>query len=382
VISVCKARVLWWVLLVVGASVARAQTDTIAPEIRRVDGKVQLGRRSGPLPVAGLWVVVHRIGRDRSGPVDSVRTSASGSYDIRYRASGDASAMYIAVASYHGIAYITSPLRLPRVSGDEAQIMVFDTTSAPYPIRVAGRHFVVTNPGEDGRRRIVEVYELMNDSTLTVVGDEAHPIWHAPLPEGVKDLQMNPQGDITVQNVKQVKDGLNVFAPISPGIRQLSFSYTLPPSGFPLSLPVMDSVEVMEVLVQEPGATVGGAGLTEVAPVEQDGAMFRRLLAQNVKQHAVLTFAMPGRAASFVKRGVSIVASILAAAMALALGFALMRRRSPRVASVTSDPTEALIREIAALDADFERRNQPTDAERADFTSRRAALKARVATKT
>ena len=100
---------------------------------------------------------MHRIGGDHSGPLDSARTSKSGAYSIRYRASGDAGAIYIAVASYAGIAYITSPLRLPRVTGDEAQLIVYDTTSPPYPLRVAGRHFVVTNPGEDGRRRVIEV---------------------------------------------------------------------------------------------------------------------------------------------------------------------------------------------------------------------------------
>src|SRR3954468_10427912 len=187
---------------------ALCQVDTIIPEMRRVDGVVQLGRRAGAVPVPNLWVVVHRIGRDRSGPLDSARTSASGAFSVRYRASGVESAMYIAVASYKGIAYITSPLRLPRVTGQDAQIMVFDTTSPPYPIRVAGRHLVVTNPSEDGRRRVIEVYELMNDSTLTVVGTPARPAWRAQLPEGLKDFQMNPQGDITAQNVQRTKDGL------------------------------------------------------------------------------------------------------------------------------------------------------------------------------
>src|SRR6185437_4018337 len=129
----------------------------ITPEMRRVNGKVQLGKRSGPVPVANLWVVVHRIGPDRSGPLDSARTNAAGNYDVRFKASGEASAMYVAVASYRGIAYITSPLRLPRVSGDDASIIVYDTTSPPYPLRVAGRHFVVTNPDADGRRRVIEV---------------------------------------------------------------------------------------------------------------------------------------------------------------------------------------------------------------------------------
>src|SRR3954468_20069344 len=123
-ISISDMRLLVLCSLAVGPALLPAQADTIAPEMRSVDGKVLLGRRSGPVPVGRLWVVVHRIGPGRAGPLDSVRTSAAGKFDVRYRASGDASAMYIAVASYHGIAYITAPLRLPRVTGEDAQIMV------------------------------------------------------------------------------------------------------------------------------------------------------------------------------------------------------------------------------------------------------------------
>ena len=376
--------------MLVARAPARAQTpvDTIVPETRRVDGKVQLGQRSGPVPIAGVWVVVHRIGHDHSGPLDSVRTSRSGAYDIRYRASGDESALYIAVVSHDGIAYITSPLRLPRVSGDDAQIIVYDTTSPPFPIRVAGRHFVITNPGEDGSRRVVEVYELMNDSTLTVVGSETKPVWRAPLPPGVHNFQINPVGDITPSTVRQVGDGLDVFTPISPGIRQLSFSYTLPPSAFPLALPMVDSVEMFEVLVQEPAATVAGAGLTEVAPVVQQGQTFRRLLAQQAKPSSVVNVTMPAHAGSFAKQSVSIVASVIAGLMLLVLVF-VFGRRGRRVSAAAgaapiatpsppADQIDDMIRDLAALDSDFERRAAPTDADRAEFNAKRSALKDRL----
>lgn len=286
--------------------------------------------------------------------------------------------MYIAVASYHGIAYITSPLRVARVTGDDAQIMVYDTTSPPYPIRVAGRHFVVTSPGADGRRRVVEVYELMNDSTLTVLGTEANPVWRAPLPNGAKAFQLNPAGDITPETVKQAGDGLNVFAPISPGIRQLSFTYTLPSSAFPLTVPVGDSAEMLEVLVEEPEATVVGPGLAEVAPVTQEGTTFRRLLAQNVKRNSVLSLTMPAHTAGVAKESVTAIAMLLAAAMAVALGVIGWRRREQRPARLMVDPTEILIGEIAALDAAFERHASPTDAQRSAFDGERGALKARL----
>src|SRR5581483_4857559 len=98
-------------------------------EARRVDGTVMRGTRKGTVPVANQWVVLHRVGPDRAGPLDSVRTSAAGAYTLRYHTSGDTTALYFVSTSYGGVAYFTSPLRAPRVSGDNAQIIVFDTTS-------------------------------------------------------------------------------------------------------------------------------------------------------------------------------------------------------------------------------------------------------------
>jgi hypothetical protein len=329
--------------------------------------------------MANLWVVVHRIGPDRSGPLDSVRTTAAGNYSVRYKVSGDSSALYIAVATYHGIAYITSPLRLARVSGDDAQIIVYDTTSPPYPLRVAGRHFVVTTPDADGRRRVIEVYEIMNDSTLTVLGSPTNPVWRVPLAPAVKDFQLNPAGDVTPGNVKQNGQSLDIYAPISPGMRQLSFSYTLPADAFPLSVPMIDSVELMEVLVQEPDAVVTGGGLTEVAPVTQEGATFRRLVGQNLKRNSVLLFDMPARTRNFAAKTIATVASILAALMAIALLFAFSRRKRQRVVIRTVDRTDELLRKMATLDARLQQAQGLSDAQRGEMLEHRARLKAEVA---
>jgi hypothetical protein len=189
--------------------------------------------------------------------------------------------------------------------------------------------------------------------------------------------------------VRQAGGNLTVTTPISPGIRQLSFSYTLPPRAFPLALPIVDSVEMFEVLVQEPAATVDGAGLTEVAPVVQQGQTFRRLLAQEVKRNTVVNVTVPAHVQGFEKRVVTIIASVIAGAMVLALGFVVGRRRraprasaaasaSPIAAAVTVVSADDLIRQLATLDADFERRASPTDAERAAFVAERKALKGKL----
>jgi hypothetical protein len=118
----------------------QSSDSTIA---RRVDGRIVRGTREGPLPIANQWVVLHRVGPDASGPLDSIRTEAAGRYHLRYRTSGDSTALYFVSTSYGGVAYFTSPLRGPAVNGDDATITVFDTTSGPVAVKLGGRHVIV-----------------------------------------------------------------------------------------------------------------------------------------------------------------------------------------------------------------------------------------------
>jgi hypothetical protein len=369
-----------WATLV---SVASAQ----APAAWSVTGDVQLGKRAGPRPVANQWVVVHRIASDSAGnvsggPLDSARTDARGRYRVQYpRADGQAT--YIAITTYAGVSYITAPLTRPAVTGDDAAIMVFDTIAPPYPIRVAGRHLIVTGPDTSDRRRLVEVYELLNDSTFTVVGTEANPVWRAPLPAGAKDFEINPAGDISPTMVKVDGQWVKIFAPISPGLRQISFSYTLGPSDFPLTMPIVDSATVFEILVQEEQATIEGGNFTEVAGVSQEGMAFRRLLAQGVPARTVLRFTMPKSVSRVQGKAVATIVVAVSLLMLVALGVVFWKRRAPRAAAAAPammipDTAETLVRDLATLDSEFERRSAPTEADRAEFEARRNGLKARL----
>ena len=151
---------------------------------------------------------------------------------------------------------------------------------------------MITSPDSGDRRRVIEVYELMNDSTFTVMGTESNPVWRTPIPAGVTDLTINPAGDVSPAMTKVDGGWLEVFAPVSPGLRQVSFTYTLGADAFPLVLPVVDSASVFELLVQEQAAFVEGGGFTEVAGVVQEGIPFRRFLAQNVPPRATMRFTM------------------------------------------------------------------------------------------
>ena len=124
--------------------------------------------------------------------MDSLRTDAHGQYTFRYQPRGAADAVYFVSASYDGIAYFSQPLGQPVARGPDAEITVFDTTSQPVPIRIRGRHLIVSAPGAGGSRTVVEVFELSNDSSVTLVspgtsGDR--PTWHTAIPPQAKGVQ-------------------------------------------------------------------------------------------------------------------------------------------------------------------------------------------------
>ena len=102
----------------------------------------------------GQWVVLHRVGRDRAGPIDSTRTGADGKYHFAYKTSGDSTALYFVSTTYGGVAYFTALRTWP--IDDDAALTVFDTTSGPVRIHVAGHHLVIgfANRPETIRRSV------------------------------------------------------------------------------------------------------------------------------------------------------------------------------------------------------------------------------------
>jgi hypothetical protein len=169
---------------------------------------------------------------------------------------------------------------------------------------------------------------------------------------------------------------------VSPGIRQLSFTYTLGSAEFPWEMPVVDSTSVFELLIQEPEAMVEGGGFTEVRGVQQDGIAFRRFLSQAVPARANVRFSMPKPVSRSDSRLVEWIAAVVAALMLAALAFVFWRRsRAIKILSATAPKvtsSESLVRELATMDAEFERRVGATAEERAAFDARRGVLKARL----
>lgn len=281
------------------------------------------------IPVAGLWVTLHRVGSDTAAPMDSVRSDAEGNYEFRFRRTGDERAVYFVSASYGGVAYFTPPLVHSIVRGAEAEIAVFDTTSARVPISIRGRHVVVSAVDANSRRSVTEVYEIANDSTVTRVAGSGRDgaVWSALVPSKATGFAVT-QGDIPSSGLRFENGKAQVYAPVAPGLRQLSFTYSLPPDAFPLSLPLTEPVQIFEVLIEEEQGTASGAKLKEAAPVALERRTFRRFLADDVPANAVTVIDLPAAAVKGQIDPKFIVAltGVIAAAMLFALARALSRR--------------------------------------------------------
>ncbi len=281
------------------------------------------------LPVSHIRVTLHRVGSDRAGPLDSTRADADGRYAFRYRRSGDESAVYFVSASYGGIAYFTPPLNEPLVTGENAEIAVYDTTSSRIRIGVRGHHIVVSAADANAQRSITEVYELANDSSVTRIASGPagqEPVWSRGTPAHATGFRVT-QGDIPAAAVS-FKDGqVLVFAPIAPGLAQIAFTYDLPASAFPLSIPIQDSTQILEVLVEDEKGSVSGARLRERDPVVLERRSFRRFLADDVPMNAVAVIDLPAaRPGSVDRRYLVAVILVIAATMIVALARALSRR--------------------------------------------------------
>ncbi len=316
--SICKLAVLLLLQAALPSVPQRVSGRIVRPGGQRVD------------PVSGAWVVLHRVGPDHAGPLDSVRSDNGGRYSFTYVRSGSADAIYFVSASYDGIAYFTPPLAEGRVSGGDGEITVFDTTSDRVPITVRGHHVVVSAADPNARRSVVEVYDLSNDGTVTRVAVDDSPAgatWQAHIPARASDFKVG-QGDVTAAAVSYANGLVSVFAPLAPGIKQLSFSYSLPAESFPLKLPLERPTGVYEILIEDKTGSVTAPQMKEVDPVAVDERNFRRFLGSDMPENSVAMIDLPEppRTRSIDPRFLVAITLLIGGSMILALAQALRRR--------------------------------------------------------
>jgi hypothetical protein len=330
-----------------------------------------------PHAMAGVRVVLHRVANDTAGPIDSVRTGADGRYAFTFRARGSTDAVYFASVTYAGIAYFTPPVRAVSIGEADGDLTVFDTTSRSFPLTVRGRHLVIASPTDTRSRTVVEVYEIDNDSAVTLVTAsraDAPPTFTSILPAGAANFRVG-QGDLSAEVVRFSGGRALVYAPFAPGVKQFSFAYDLPASAFPASLPLERRTAFLEILTEESDARVTGAGLAVEYPVRVEGRVLFRLVARDAAASGVVRIEFPGVAMSRRPLLLAGLLAVLGAAMLLAFTRAVGRGRLAGGAGAAGEDPERLARRIADLDAEFARQRAPDDAAREAYQRRRDDMK-------
>jgi len=302
-----------------------------------VRGTVVRQALDGTRPVAREQVTLHRVNAKEAGAVDSMTTDAAGKFSFRV-ASPDSQSMYLASARYAGIAYFSSPMQAGAPANAPAEIVVYDTTSAEVRLQLQGRHVVVSSPDANGVRAVIDVLEISNDTVVTrVAGAANRPTFSLLLPDQALEVTAS-QGDLSEGAVEFRGGRADIFLPLSPGLRQVVLTYKLPAKAYPVAIPLERVVSVLEVLLEEKGATAEGAGLVNKGGVSVDGKAFERYLAQNSAANAVVTLRAPGGI-----RGTSLPAWVVPVALGVVtLGIiVLLTRRAPAVAAPSPASTSA-----------------------------------------
>jgi len=265
------------VAALLGGGRVPAAAQVAAPVAARATiagGKIVHLEAEDTVPVRGTRVLLHRVGLSDQGPIDSVMTDARGRFTFRFHA--DSGALYMVSARHQGIEYFSSPLIATAERPDTTVTIVVADTSSAAAVRVVARHIVITRPGDDGSRNILDLSTLQNDGHQTrVAPDTLRPVWTAPLPAGIDSLEVG-QGDFSPEAVSQRGDSVFVFAPIAPGEKQLTIDYRLPPAHRTVAFSVPEPVVTVNVLLEEFDAHVSGLVGVTVDTQTVEERTFRR----------------------------------------------------------------------------------------------------------
>ena len=334
-------------------------------------GRVVLPRNADTVPVPGARVVLHRVGRDRQGPLDSTMADASGRFRFRFRA--DSGALYLLSARWGDVEYFSPPVHTNPARPDTAmRLVVFDTSSTA-PIGVEARHIVVPRPGADGTRSVLDLIVLRNDGRVArVAPDSTRPSWRLLLPPGTGDMQVG-ESDLSPDAIVRQGDTVEVLAPLAPGQKQLSLEYSVTPVRGKLEFPVGPDGGAVNLLVEERNARVSGGTLALADSQVIEGRSFRRYTG-NVPAGGAIVIAVGAAGAAAATR---VALPVLVGAVAVVLAAAvwwILRRSSRRAPALRP---EQMLDAIAALDARYAGREPETAADEwRGYVAERARLKA------
>ena len=289
-------------------------------------------------------MVLHQVGRTLQGPLDSARTDRRGRFRFAFRP--DTSALYLLSVRHAGIEYFSPPVHTnPGRPDTTIRIIVYDTSSTT-PVSLEARHLVVTRPGDDGSRSVLDLIVLLNRGRYTrVARDSTAASWAGVLPAGTMGLELG-ESDVSPDAVVRRGDSVLVEAPLAPGEKQITVQYVVPAGRKDLELRFSEAVSGINVLAEESGVLVSGGSMAQADSQTLQGRSFRRWTGA-LPAGGTLRVTLPG--------GTSIprwFLPTLVVVITLVLGGTAWRVL-PRQAGATTATPAGLLEAIAALDARY-----------------------------
>ncbi len=183
-------------------------------------------------------------------------TDSRGAFHFRFKA--DTAAIFLLSARFAGIEYFSPPVHTDPALPDTAMVLIVSDTSSSVPVATGSRHIVVSRPGQSGGRAVLDIVVLENRTDRTrVAGDSLASSWSAPTPKGAVGFQPG-NGDFSPEALRFSHDSVTLDAPIAPGEKRVIFSYLLPIGESRVSFPISDSIDVLNLLVEESTADMHG----------------------------------------------------------------------------------------------------------------------------
>jgi hypothetical protein len=328
----------------------------------RVAGRVVRVVARDTVPVADLPVVLHRVGARIQGPVDTVRAGPAGRFTFRFTA--DTSATYLLSARYGGIEYFSQPVATNPARPDTAVVVIVADTSSTAPVLVRQRTLLISRPDESGTRTVLDWFVLGNPGEETrVAPDTVRPAWGTPLPPEAQNVELadNRMSQFSPDALVFRGDSALIFAPLSPGDKELMLEYHIPGTLRRFLVPSDRIADSVFVLMEEPSGRVATPGFLRTDTQMLDGRAFRRWagpLAQSADIDIVLS-------SPRLSQGQLLVVMVTTAGAAFALlAWVVVRRQrggSPDPRSLTPDPA-FLTDQIARLDERLQGREADTPA--------------------
>ena len=362
-------------LLILFASLQLSSGIQSLPAQNRAAGRVVRIAQGDTVAVGPVPVVLHRVSQATQGPLDTVSTDARGRFAVRFQ--GDTSAVHLLSVRYLGIEYFSQPVSGDPRRPDTALVLVVADTSSTAPIRVAERTLLVGGIDESGSRTVIDWLVLENPGERTrVPADTVRPSWALPLPPQAQNVELADVhvGQFSPDAVVFRRDSALVFAPVSPGRKELVLQYHVPRGERRLVVPA-EATDSVFVLLEEPEARVEQPALERTTAQQVENRSFQRWVGRMDRADRLeIAFPSPGPS----PRG--FLALLLGAS---ALGFAILARVFFRRRSAPAAPPPhpiALADAIARLD---ERYLDPagsfTAEEQAWYQAERARLKGALA---